>query len=104
MSGTTSLTVGPCGGGAWWPAFPASGEQGRIGQVVSEGAGTGGHADAHAYVLRLDPCRGTPLRGTICPLQEGARVLRFDGWIELMSAIETLRSRFEATPEGDQAT
>jgi hypothetical protein len=51
-----------------------------------------------AFVLRLEPRDGAPVRGTIAPVGDDGAVLRFDGWVELMSAVETLRVRETPSP------
>ncbi len=69
--------------------------------MVGDGGPPGTRADEAAFVLRIDPCPEAPLRGTIAPLGEAALALDFDGWIELMSALETLRGRAGRAPGAD---
>jgi hypothetical protein len=49
------------------------------------------------FILQLEGRDGTPVRGTIAPVGEDGAALRFDGWVELMSAVETLRLRGAAS-------
>lgn len=77
------------------------GRRGRDGGVdrVSREGGPSESADAvAAFILRLERPDHPPVRGTVAPVGDEGAALHFDGWVELMSAVETLRARETSSP------
>ena len=60
------------------------------------GAGAGPVQEAFPLVLELSVSHGDPLTGTV-GISGGPHAVAFHGWIDLMSAINTLRDDADET-------